>query len=149
MGGPSSPIHPTPLRRAARPTRRAAPFSGATPLRPVALIPTQRASLGRLRAHLERFPSKRRRSLHRRRSLFTGYGVVQQERSASSLHDRLIEQLAIECHGAEALQSCPFKRVDHASCVRNLLGAWAERFIDRVDLPWMDQRLSAETEAAR
>src|SRR2546426_9510022 len=126
MCDPSSPIHPTPLRRAARPTRRAAPFSGATPLRPLALIAAQRASLGRARAHLKRFPSKRRRSLHRRRSLFTRDSLVQQERSASSLRDRLIEQLAIECDGAEALQSCPFKRIDHASCVRNLLGAWAE-----------------------
>src|SRR5207253_7531559 len=98
---------------------------------------------------LESLPLQRRRSLHRRRSLFTGYGVVDYERSASPLDDRWIQQLAIECDGAETLQSCPFKRIDDASCMRNLLGAWAKHVIDPIDLSRMDQRLSAEPEPSR
>jgi len=63
---------------------------------------------------------------------------VQHERSSGSLHDRLIQQRAVERDGAEALALRLFKRIDHASRVRNLRGARAEDVIDRFDLPGMD-----------
>src|SRR5437762_4901159 len=99
MCDPSKSVHPTPLRRAARPTRRAAPLFGRYPAE--TCRPNRRSawSLGRVRAHLKRFPSKRRRSLHRRRSLFTQHRLVQEEDLASSLDDRLVEQLSVERDG--------------------------------------------------